>query len=40
MDILIPFDADNQFVLFYIGHPLLVYEEKEEDAERDGNDAE
>ena len=39
VDILIPFYADNQFVFFYIGHPLLVYKEKEEYTERNGNDA-
>ena len=39
VDILIPFYADNQLVFFDTGHPLLVYKEKEEYAERNGNGA-
>ena len=30
MNILIPLDSGDQFILFYIRHPLLVYKEKEE----------
>ena len=37
MNILIPLDSGNQFILFYIRHPLLVDKEKEKYTKRDGD---